>query len=293
MSMSGRCCGASRRDVRALLVDAPALVGGGFSLSGSRLVTSSGTVEFGGLAGWLRRYSPSLWGAGTVAGTLEAVTHRAFLGLVASISRIGSTRWLTSVDAMLRGEDRLLQLEVAAATGARVPATLVTSDSDEAAEVLGESFVVKPLLGGYFDSADGPQAVYTAELSPDELGRVDFGAAPFVAQERIDAVEHHRVVTVGEAVWTARLSADGRPLDWRQQERAHFEWEVAADPDTATAAGALALAAAMDLGYSSQDWVIDENGPVFLDLNPGGQWLFLPEAIASEVSGSIAEHLSS
>ena len=46
----------------------------------------------------------------------------------------------------------------------------------------------------------------------------------------------------------------------------------------------------MNLGYSSQDW-IESDDMVFVDLNPAGQWLFLPSAVADAVSATIASHL--
>jgi hypothetical protein len=50
------------------------------------------------------------------------------------------------------------------------------------------------------------------------------------------------------------------------------------------------LSAALGVGYSSQDWIEDVDGAhYFLDLNPGGQWLFLP--FADEVTAAIADWL--
>ena len=78
--------------------------------------------------GWLRRYAPTLWGAGTLTGSLDSVRRRAFLALVGAISRVGETEWLTPLEAMLRAEDRMLQLQIASELGISVPRTVVTSD---------------------------------------------------------------------------------------------------------------------------------------------------------------------
>jgi hypothetical protein len=46
------------------------------------------------------------------------------------------------------------------------------------------------------------------------------------------------------------------------------------------------------LGYSSQDWVIAPTGAaLFLDLNPAGQWLFLPADVAEAATTAIARWL--
>jgi hypothetical protein len=52
------------------------------------------------------------------------------------------------------------------------------------------------------------------------------------------------------------------------------------------------LAQSARVGYSSQDWIVEGGEAYFIDLNPAGQWLFLPEPVASEVSGEIAAWLT-
>ena len=113
--------------------------------------------------------------------------------------------------------------------------------------------------------------------------------APFLIQERLAARRHLRVVTVGERAWSFALDADGLPLDWRQEPQAHFSWCPARLPEVE--GSALTLARAMDAGYSSQDWIETGDGWFFLDLNPGGQWLFLPEPHSSEITTAISSFL--
>jgi hypothetical protein len=54
---------------------------------------------------------------------------------------------------------------------------------------------------------------------------------------------------------------------------------------------ALGLAVSLGLGFSSQDWVETADGYWFLDLNPSGQWLFLPELVAHPVTSAVAAWL--
>jgi hypothetical protein len=273
-----------------IILDGPSLQRIGFSLDLDRLIHAGEALPIRrGGRGWLRRYAPTAWGTGTVAGSLEAVTKRAFLALIGSISRIGDRSWLTPVDRLLAAEDRLVQLEVASSLALRVPDSLVTSNPAEAANRFGSSFVVKPISGGYFWTEDGPRAVFASQVTSEQAMEADFGAAPFVAQELLTAVEHLRVVTVGERAWVASLSAEGRPLDWRRQDEAHFEWRPTRSLEVSESA--LRLARSLRVGYSSQDWIRDEDGLTFLDLNPGGQWLFLPTSVSEPVTVEIARYL--
>ena len=275
---------------RPLVLDGPTLQDGEFTLTQRGLTLNDTHVDAGKAhRGWLRRYAPSGWGAGIVAGSLEAAVHRSFLTLVGCIARTGSCEWLTPIDSMLRAEDRLVQLDVAASLGVSVPRTVVTSSGEAAIDELGERFVVKPLSLGYFVTEDGPRAVFTSELDAATARQLNFGGAPFMAQQMVETEQHFRVVTVGENAWLASLNADGRPLDWRQQDRAHREWQP---DDDVCGEQALRLAKALGIGYSSQDWLGVGDDRYFIDLNPGGQWLFLPPEISQPVTQAIAEFLS-
>lgn len=282
----------ARGSAPSLVVDASKLVAGRYLLTETSLAVDGARVDLnGGGTGWLRRHAPTGWGAGTVTGSLDAVRRRSFLTLIASISRLGNRDWLTGLDAMLAAEDRLHQLQVARRLGLRTPRTVVASCGDDARATLGDRFIVKPLGTGYYHTDDGPRAVFTTMLSERDLGKVDFADAPFIAQELVDTVGHVRVVTVRGRAWVASLEADGRPLDWRAQPEAHEQW--VATPNAPVANAALALADALNVGYSSQDWLLDSTSdtPIFIDLNPGGQWLFLPSDVAGPVTDAIARHL--
>ena len=182
-----------------------------------------------------------------------------------------------------------MRLEVARALGIAAPRTVVTSDPAQARQVLGDEFVVKPLSTGFFRRDDEAWAVYANRLEGSEASALEFGAAPFLAQELIVADHHYRIVTVGMSAWAARLSAAGRQLDWRQEADAHREWQPVDAP--ALCVEAVRLAQALHIGYSSQDWIGSTRGTTFLDLNPGGQWMFLPADVSGPVTEAIASFL--
>jgi hypothetical protein len=276
-----------RRSCTPQLFDAATLMRDGFTVDLDGVSRATDVAA----GAWLRRSAPDNWLLGLASGSTEDACKRSFLRLVASICRLGNVAWLTDVDAMLLAEDRLFQLNAARSMGVRVPRTVVTSSRDELINRLGSTFVVKPIGRGFFVS-DQPRAVYATELNASDLDAVDLGAAPFVAQERIRARKHLRVVTVRGSAWCAELDATNWPLDWRKAEDAHRAWR----PSTSgIESAAVNLSERLGVGYSSQDWVIDGDAesPVFLDLNPGGQWLFLPEPIAGEVTRAIADFLCS
>ncbi len=276
------------RGVKPIIFDADSLAHIGYSFTPQELVIDGVSIADHGRA-WLRRAAPSKWSSGELVGSVSDVSFRARVRLIASIARWGNRCWLTHIDALQAAEDRIRQLAIARSLGIATPTTIVSSDPFEIERVLGCNAVIKPLATGAFINEGGePRAVYTTPLTSDLLNSADFGLAPFVAQEQIEVRQHLRVVTARGVVKTASLDASHWPLDWRIADEAHHSWCPHKSPDIE--AQAARLAAELCVGFSSQDWLVPVSGPpMFIDLNPAGQWMFLPR----EVSDLITEHIVS
>ncbi|MDG4790229.1 hypothetical protein O7626_30635 [Micromonospora sp. WMMD1102] len=262
-----------------------------------RLVDVSGSAVSVGAnhmpaRGWIRRLAPAGWDLGVPLGGHGAARLSSRLALLAAILREPSLTWVTSVDPLFAAENKVVQYRAALTAGIRIPATAMSGSPGDLAAELGDSFVLKPLGPGHFQEPDGSSRVlYIKKVQAAGLAGSDLLDAPFLAQEVVAAEAHLRVVTVGSRAWTAELDAHGLPLDWREDESAHHTF-AATDRWPQVEKAAVRLAAILGVGYSSQDWLIDEGGPVFLDLNPGGQWLFLPEPIATSVAQALADWLA-
>lgn len=240
--------------------------------------------------GWLRRIAPPDWCDRLHLGTREAAEVSAQLALLTALADAEGLGWLTSYWAMARAENKLVQCRCAANLGIPVPMTATASNSSDIPIRLGASFVVKTLGVGHYEHEGRPYAVHAAVLARQDSALRGLSLAPFLVQQTIDAAAHLRVVTVGNQAWTCRLDAAGLPLDWREHDGAHHSW--IADQQPAVEGDAIRLAAALQLGYSSQDWILDGTGSAWMiDVNPAGQWLFLPEQVGCLVTAAIAEWL--
>jgi len=238
--------------------------------------------------GWVRRLAPAGWDAGTVLGSHRAAVLASRLALLGAIVRDPAVAWLTPIDPLIASESKMVQYRAALRLGLRVPATAIAYDPEALAVELGDPFLLKPLGPGNFDDGNGRQRVtFATAVSPQDLVDVNMADAPFLAQRAITATRHLRVVTVQGRAWTAALDATGLPYDWRRYGPAHDAFlDSAGESDVAAAA--VRLAYDLGVGYSSQDWLVDNDGAVFLDLNPGGQWLFLPAATARPATQALA-----
>jgi hypothetical protein len=267
-------------------------------LNASSFLTTPVTVAADGLRvggeplaatrGWLRRLAPAGWTETMNGPGRVAAGHSAAMSALAAVARDPRIDWLTRLDALGGAENKPVQYRAAALAGVPVPDWVVTTDPDDVPRA--GSWVSKPLGPGSFIDDDGNGWVVPTARA-DLRNPATITAVPFVLQRLVEATAHARVVTVGDRVWSAVLPAGELPLDWRLSPQAHGGFT--SEPVPGFVLGhARAAAATNGVRYSAQDWIRDSNHRWwFIDLNPAGQWLFLPEPIASGVTGAIADFL--
>ncbi|TDO68988.1 hypothetical protein EV651_10122 [Kribbella sp. VKM Ac-2571] len=238
--------------------------------------------------GWIRRLAPLSWTTSLDARTLIGAQRTASLSALATVLHDERISWMTPVSQLGSAENKPLQYRHAQSVHVPVPEWIVTTDPRRAPEDSG--WVTKPLgPGSFIDEAGTEQIVPTTPFDP--ATRSGLAGAPFILQRRVFARTHARVVTVGTEVYSATLPADDLPTDWRLSRQAHhaFTNNPAADSVHALASTA---AQKMSVGYSAQDWIQDTAGDWwFIDLNPAGQWLFLPEPVAADITAAIGRFL--
>lgn len=285
-----RSLGSGRDDV--VVVDAATLAQSSFRMDDEGLAIGlpEGYVSIDGPGrGWVRRFAPDRWYHGLVVGSKDAAIKTSWLALLAAAMRTGHVEWLTQPDRVVITEDKMWQRKVALNLGIPVPPTVVASSADELARALGEPFIVKPLGPAEFVARGDLNAVFTTELTASHPAASALQGAPFIAQRKLRAERHLRVVTVANNAWVCSLDAPAC-VDWRCSTNSHTAFVEVLEPSVS--AMAAALADAMAVGYSSQDWIVEEGTAFFVDLNPAGQWLFLPSRVGGEIAEALGEWLS-
>ncbi len=240
--------------------------------------------------GWIRRLAPPLWRPGVTLGSADSAIRGAWSSLIAAVAGAPGVTWLTPLERLLLRENKLLQADTARRLGIPTPVTAVSSRRDLLPASLGDQLVVKPLgRSHYTDEAGAEQVVWTRDVSRDSPILDWLPGAPFIAQTRLYAERHLRAVTVEHKSWICELCADGLPVDWRREQAAHESFLVTSEPSVGR--DAVRIADALGIGYSSQDWIVSDGIPHLIDLNPAGQWLFLPDEVASAITSAIASWL--
>lgn len=277
---------AERATVELTVLDAAGLASNPFTITTEGLNWLGQDIQPG--RGWIRRLAPAGWMEHPNEGSLEGAVREAYLSALAAILRHPGMHWLTDIETLGLAENKIVQYRLAASAGCAVPPWLVTTDPMAVPRV--GKWVSKPLGPGHFIESGCGRVVPTTSFHASQRDAV--AGAPFILQAQVDARVHARVVTVGSLAVSATLQAKGLPIDWRTEPTAHTSFHPEPAPP-AVHRSALALAARCGVGYSSQDWLQDADACWwFIDLNPAGQWLFLPESVTERVSMAIAEWLS-
>lgn len=205
---------------------------------------------------------------------------------------LAAARWVNPLGADRDAHRKPHQLATAQAMGLEVPRTLVTNDPAAARAFVQElggpgRVIYKPFTG-------------TAELwrearllRPEELELLPaLRYAPVIFQEYVPGLDL-RATVVGERVFTCRIDAreTAYPVDWRlDPEGARFE-PVTLPAETERRL--LELHRRLGLRYGAADLRETPDGrAVFLEVNPGGQWLFAERRAGLPVTDALAELLA-
>lgn len=221
--------------------------------------------------------STAVWWRRPDAGDLEiadpderALAYDEIRALVPGVLEAVGVRWVDAPWTLLRARQKCVQLAAARDCGAHIPDFAVCGDPAAGRRFAsGRRIVAKAVSTGV------GLAPFVAEVPREVLG--DLSSCPTMLQELVPAIADLRVVTVGTQALGWSRPRTPQTLDWRRDDPAGTQFElVANDPTSGLAA---AVADRLGLTFSVQDWLVDEAGLLtFLEVNPQGQWLFLPGA---------------
>lgn len=246
-------------------------------------------LELGGLCGRISRTTTVWWHRPGVVDVADLDAEEAALardegphvlrGALAS----SWCRWVDDPFDVGRAELKLAQLAAATSLGIKIPDSRVTNDPEVAHRfAAGRRVIAKALSPGI------GIAPCTAELSDSDLDVI--GGLPTLVQELIHATADVRVVVVSGQAWAWERTRGSATIDWRAESPNGAGFVQVKAPHICQAA--VRLTSALHLTTSVQDWLETTSGPVFLEANPQGRWLFLPGADAG-VAPALADHLCS
>jgi glutathione synthase/RimK-type ligase-like ATP-grasp enzyme len=167
-----------------------------------------------------------------------------------------------------------LQLATARQVGIRTPRTLITNVPDRARSFIaqlheeGKRCIYKPFTGS------PSRMVETRALAIEDIRDRELAVAPLIFQECIEHGIDLRVTLIGNDCFAAQVVTRFDDLiDWRLDPLAEYRAYEISPHLTAQLRDVLAR---LKLVTGSFDLRIDPNGePVFFEVNPSGQFLFM------------------
>lgn len=216
---------------------------------------------------------------------------RAFVtGFIYSVQEAG-IRMVNNPKAEIVVNSKLYQLEVAKSLGCRVPHTLVTNSASEVIGFreqmndLGREVVYKPL------TQSGDRLLATQKLADDDVQRLnDLRFAPTIFQEYCSG-RSLRITVVGDDVFAAEVVANSEEgcRDWRLEPFHGVQRiQLTAQEDAIVRR----LMQKYELDYGAFDFIrTDQEELVFLEVNPGGQFLFVEIRAGLPISRAVAHEL--
>jgi len=194
-------------------------------------------------------------------------------------------QWVSHPEATRLAENKVLQLDAARRVGLKLPRTLISQDPERIRQFcrdLDHHVIVKtvagtpktPLLAGKIEPA-----MLTSDAS--------LACSPAIYQELVPGDRHLRICCFGDRCHTALITA--RRLDWRYPLDGTVE---PYDLDGDTQRKLVALLHAMDLRMGIFDMKLEADGePVWFEINPQGQFLFLEGLCGMPLTDACADFL--
>lgn len=216
----------------------------------------------------------------------DVVDNDCYSTLLGMVETSFTGTWISSPTATNRAENKLIQLQAAMRVGLTLPETLVSQNPD-AIRAFHRSMpggvIVKPVRGTH------RVPLLTQRLTAAHLANAaSLATSPAIYQRLIPGRKHLRVLVLGTQAFGAQL--DCSDLDWRPRLDSTV---TPSDIDPKLSAALARLLDALDLRMGVFDIKIDETTqePIFLEVNPQGQFLFVEGLGGGDMRTPIANYL--
>lgn len=199
--------------------------------------------------------------------------------------------WMNPPAADEVGQRKIRQLQVAREVGLEVPSTLITNDPVRAREFVMRHEDSGVIRKAFRNIAEAPRATALVTAA-DQLRLEEVRYAPVTFQEYVPVDVDLRVIVVGEEVFAAAIkSTPEYAVDYRGGIGSAVFTPYLLPEEVETRL--LALHRRLGLEYGASDFRVTPDGRhVFLEVNPGGEYLFMTERTGQPVPQAIAALLS-
>lgn len=255
------------------------------------LRTESGSVDLDDVgAAWWRRPQPFVLDP-ALDPSVASFTFSECREAVEGMWEASRAAWVNDPQRDDAAHHKPFQLAAAAEIGLPVPRTLVTNDPDEARAFVDDVGPERTVFKTFLATEEHWRE--TRVLRRDEVALLDrVRLAPVIFQELVPARADVRVTVIGDDAFAAEVTkAPGAyPIDYRVDiDGATFA--PTSLPDE-TLSAVHALLDRLALRYGAVDLLRTDDGDVFLEVNPAGEFLFVEDKSGLPLTAALAAYLA-
>ncbi len=205
---------------------------------------------------------------------------------------VATDRWVNPPEAERSMSRKGVQHVLATKVGLRIPDTVITNDPDSILHLFErhDRLIYKPQRSSNLTDC---RTILTTEIDAAKIlsSREEVRLAPGIYQELIEKDHELRVTIVGDEVFPVRINSqehEATEIDWRRSFLGAEAHEIAT-LDSELSGQLLEFHKRAGLVYGAYDIIIPKSGePVFLEVNPAGQWLWMEQMLGIPISERLA-----
>jgi glutathione synthase/RimK-type ligase-like ATP-grasp enzyme len=222
----------------------------------------------------------------------EQLRRSQWSAFMRSMMVFDEARWMNHPAATYKAETKPYQLLIASRCGFIVPETVVGNDVNVTQNRFSTKSAIKSIDTVYLRENDDALFAYTSIVDTEDLSDDSFHQVPSITQEFLSPKTDLRVTVVGSKVFAYKILVNGEAAlgDWRLHLREELTYVPYLLPFD-TASRCVDLCCRLNLPFGAID-LVDSNGKmVFIEVNPTGEWAWLPDA-TNTAGSAIADWLA-
>lgn len=214
---------------------------------------------------------------------------------VNALPTIGNFAWINHPTHERLANSKPAQLFAARMVGLEIPRTIISNNPDEVRRFIAAA------PGQIVYKASSPprniapdKALFTGLITEETLANLDLiRITPGIFQERIEKSYELRITVIGGRVFAVKIDSQAlaeTQLDWRHAQH-DVPYQAVTLPNEITTK-INAFMEFLGLMYGAFDFIVTPDGRyVFLEVNPGGAYMWVEAATGLAITPAIAEAL--
>lgn len=202
--------------------------------------------------------------------------------------------WINPRNSNFKPNQKIIQLSLAKQLGFNIPPTLISNDPIKISHFLeGNEKSIYKVLTWFFEYPN--KLTFTSRVDTKKVidNADSIKVCPGIFQREIEKSFELRVTTIGKKIFSVKIDSQtlkDTKLDWRRNQ-SEVPYSVYNLPNKIENL-INKMNFKLGLHFAAYDFIVTPNGEFyFLEVNPGGQWLWIENKTNLQISKALAEYM--